>query len=138
LARFDFGWIFTPQVLTNSLSAGHFEVLAEAFSGAEFDPEVAYVTGVGPLIRYNFSSHTHFVPFIELGAGTSLTDIGEPDLSGIFQFHLQGGLGAHLFLSPRSALTFTYRFLHISNAGISAPNLGVNNHSFSLGFSRFF
>jgi lipid A 3-O-deacylase len=137
LARVEYGGICSRQLLTNTFLAGNVELAGEGFGGAQFSSP-AYVAGVGGVLRYNLTRSQSFVPFIEVGAGVLLTDLGGPDLSGIFQFHEEGGLGAHLFLNRRDAITFDYRFMHISNAGISKPNLGVNNHSFFLGFTRFF
>ena len=47
-----------------------------------------------PIVRYNFSTGTRFVPFVDGGSGISLTDIKEPDLSTVFQFHSQIGVVA--------------------------------------------
>lgn len=117
---------------------GHWELLGEFFAGAQFHPQARYLTGVLPLFRYNFTQREPFVPFIDLGAGVMLTDIGAPDLSGQFQFNEQIGVGAHYLFSEQVAITVQYRFMHISNAGISAPNLGVNANIFSIGLTHFF
>ena len=138
LARLEFGWTTSRQLLTNSLLTGRTEIVAEVLGGAQFSSPSASLGGVGAVLRYNLTRDETFVPFVELGGGVLLTDIGGPDLSGIFQFHEEGGLGAHYFVDRHDAITFDYRFMHISNAGISHPNLGVNNHSFFLGFTRFF
>src|SRR5688572_25483871 len=68
---------------------GSCEIMAEVFGGAQFYPEGAYVVGALPVLRYNFTSCGRFVPFLDIGAGITGTDIGEPDLGGAFQFNLQ-------------------------------------------------
>jgi lipid A 3-O-deacylase len=40
-------------------------------------------------------------------------------------------------LSPSSALLLEYRFVHISNAGMAHPNLGVNASTISLGMAWY-
>jgi lipid A 3-O-deacylase len=138
LTRLEWGWVLTDQLAESNCFAGHLELVAQAFGGVQFRPENAYVAGLLPLVRYNFTGAHGIVPFVELGAGVSLTDIGPPDLSGIFQFNEQLGIGSHFFLRPNLAFTVDYRFIHFSNAGISAPNQGVNSNVISLGFARFF
>src|SRR6185503_13945369 len=124
LARVEYGGICSRQLLTDTFLAGNTELVAEGFGGAQFSSP-AYVVGLGGVLRYNLTQNKSFVPFIELGTGVLLTDLGGPDLSGIFQFHEEGGFGAHFFLNRYDAITFDYRFMHISNASINQPNLGV-------------
>jgi len=76
------------------------------------------------------------MPFVEAGAGVSLTDI-DHDLTGRFQFNLQGGAGVHHFFNDRTAFTAQYRWLHFSNAGTKCPNNGVNTQMFHIGVTWF-
>lgn len=117
---------------------GNWELLGELFAGGQINPGNAYVVGLTPLLRYNFATGTRWVPFIDAGAGVTLTDIGPPDLSTRFQFNTQAGVGVRRFITRHSALTLQYRFFHISNAGIDDPNHGVNTSMFYAGISWFF
>jgi hypothetical protein len=56
----------------------------------------------------------------------------------MFQFNLQGGFGCYYFLKDNLALTLQYRFLHLSNACIELPNMGVNTNIICIGLSRYF
>jgi opacity protein-like surface antigen len=94
--------------------------------------------GVTPLLRYNFATGSGWMPFVDFGAGVTYTDIGRPNLSTRFQFNDQAGLGAHCFLRQDVAVTVQYRFVHLSNAGMKEPNLGVDAHVFSVGVTRLF
>jgi len=67
-----------------------------------------------------------------------LAIIRNGDLGTTFEFNLQAGAGTHFFVQKDLALTFQYRFIHLSNAGMEFPNLGVNTSTFLLGFSWFF
>ena len=138
LSTLEYGWIFTDVVGEGHWYRGNWELLAQVFGGAQFYPDTAYVVGAGPLIRYNFAAGHRLVPFIDLGGGVAATDIRNGDLSTTFEFNLQGGLGAHWFVRDNVALTFQYRFIHLSNAGIKFPNLGANTSTFLAGVTWFF
>jgi lipid A 3-O-deacylase len=133
-----YGWVFSDQVGAGHWYRGNWELLLELFGGMQFYPDNAYVVGGGPLIRYNFTASKRWVPFIDLGGGATATDIRNGDLSTTFEFNLQGGAGVHLFVRKEVALTFQYRFIHLSNAGLKFPNLGVNNSTFLAGVTWFF
>jgi len=138
LAKFHFGRVCSRVVGEDNWYRGNWEWVAEAFSGAQFNPDQAYVVGLTPVLRYNFATGTRWVPFFDAGAGVTLTDIGRPDLGGVFQFNLQTGPGVRWFVGKDTVLTFQYRFLHISNASIQDPDHGVNTSVFYVGVSRFF
>lgn len=132
------GLTLSDTLAKDTYREGHWELLGEFFAGAQFSPRVRYLAGLLPLFRYNLTDHEPLVPFLDVGAGVTLTDVSEPDLSGVFQFNEQIGVGTHYLFSERTAVTVQYRFMHISNAGISTPNNGVNANIFSIGLTRFF
>jgi hypothetical protein len=117
---------------------GNFEFRAELFSGAQFSPSTEWVVGLTPHLRYNFATGTRWVPFADFGAGVSGTSIGPPDLSGTFEFNLQAEVGVHRFLRDNLALTFEVRYMHMSCAGLSSPNAGLNTVMGLIGLSWFF
>jgi hypothetical protein len=51
-------------------------------------------------------------------------------------FTTSGALGLHF---PRSKYNWSaeLRFMHISNAGLTSPNPGINTLQLRLGFGRF-
>ena len=138
LGSVNAGWILTGVLGRDHFFKGNLEVIGELFSGVEFHPHTRYLTGFTPLARYNFATGTRWVPFLTCGAGLTLTDIGHPDLSGTFQFDPQGGFGTHYFFRENVAFTAEWRLLHISNAGISEPNHGVNTQMIMGGITWFF
>jgi hypothetical protein len=117
---------------------GNWEWRAELFGGAQYSPADEWIVGLTPHLRYNFATGTRVVPFVDGGAGFTGTGIREPDLSNVFEFNLQGGLGVHWFLKDKVALTLEVCYMHLSCAGISSPNLGVNGVLGTVGLSRFF
>ena len=138
LGSLQYGWVFTDVLAPDRWHRGNWELLAHFFGGEQFNPSHAYLIGAAPLLRYNFAPGGRWVPFIDFGAGVTATDIRDGDLSTTFEFNLQAGAGTHFFLRKDLALTFQYRFIHLSNAGIDFPNLGVNTSNFMLGLSWFF
>jgi len=138
LSAIDFGRTFTDLVGRDHWYQGNWELVGEIFAGAQYSPDVAYVAGGAALLRYNFETHSRWTPFINIGAGAAATNIRDGDLSTKFEFTLQGGVGAHYFLTRDLALTGQYRYVHLSNAGIQYPNLGVNTSMFYIGATWFF
>lgn len=135
------GELRVGRVMSGLLGEGHFwqgniVLLGEAFGGAQFHPHPNhYVVGAAPVLRYEFATGSRFSPFIDLSAGVAATDIGHPDLGGVFEFNLQGGPGLKYYFSNKSAAIIQYRYTHFSSAGIYQPNHGVNLNMFYLGFS---
>jgi lipid A 3-O-deacylase len=138
LASVNLGWIFTDVVAEDKWYRGNWEWLNELFSGGQFNPDGRYFVGWTTGLRYNFATGSRWTPFVDGGVGLSGTDIGEPDLSGTFQFNVQVGLGTHYFFRDDAAVTFQYRWLHFSNAGTNEPNRGTNTQMFLAGLTWFF
>ena len=116
----------------------NWELRAELFGGAQFSPVDDWLVGLTPHLRYNFPTGTRWVPFVDGGAGVTATDIGQPDLSSTFEFNVTGGVGVHWFVRDRLALTAEARYLHMSDAGITSPNFGVNGVTGLIGLTWFF
>ena len=133
-----YGWMLCRPLAEGHWYAGQFEFRLEFFAGAQFSPEDEWIVGLTPHLRYNFQTGTRLVPFVDAGAGVTATGIGPPDLSNTFEFNLQMGAGLHWFLKDNLALTFEARFLHLSCAGLSQPNLGLNAMLGSIGVTTFF
>jgi hypothetical protein len=138
LANFHFGWVFSKLMAKDRWYRGNWEVLGEVFQGAQFDPNISYVIGGAAILRYNFCTHSRWMPFFDGGGGAAATSIRNTDLSTTFEYNLQAGVGTHYFVRKDFAVTAQYRFLHLSNAGLAAPNLGVNTSMFYIGASWFF
>lgn len=77
------------------------------------------------------------VPFIAGGEGALYTGLRDHGLGTHFQFSSQFGAGLEWFITRSTALSVTYRYRHISNAGLSSQNTGLNAHFGLLGLSYF-
>ena len=117
---------------------GNFEVTGLLFGGIQDHPEMAYFIGLNGGLRYHFATGGRLTPFLAASIGASATDIGEPDLGGVFQFNEQYGAGLRYFLNDRQAITLEYFSQHMSNARITQPNHGVNAHAVCIGFTWLF
>jgi lipid A 3-O-deacylase len=72
-------------------------------------------------------------PFVEAAIGFHLlshTSIGDKRLSTAFQFGDHIGVGYRF--GAKSHYELSYRFQHLSNAGIKHPNPGINFHQVRL------
>ncbi len=138
LAGVSYGQMLGSTKGRGTIWRGNWEWRLELWGGSQFYPDAQYVVGLTPHLRYSFATGTRWVPFLGAGAGLTLTDIGEPDLGGRFQFNLQPSAGLNYFLRENVALSLEYRFLHLSSARINTPNLGVNTGMVMLGMNWYF
>ncbi len=138
-----FGYAGVGEILSEPLAegkwyAGNLELWGELFAGVQYDPKTDYFAGLTPFIRYNFVTSERIVPFVEAGAGVSLTSIEGVDLEGKFQFNLQGGFGVHYFFDEDGSIVLQSRFFHFSNGGLRESNRGLNAVNFYIGYSWFY
>ncbi len=138
LGTAQIGWMISRTLAPEHWYRGNFEFLVEGFGAWQYRPDDAYAVGAAPMLRYNLAAGHRWVPFVDFGAGVTATDIRNGDLSTTFEFNLQSGVGVHYFLKDNLSLSVQYRFVHLSNAGIEFPNLGVNTSNFLIGVSWFF
>ncbi|HTL55035.1 MAG TPA: acyloxyacyl hydrolase [Candidatus Limnocylindrales bacterium] len=118
---------------------GSFEFVTEGFGSAIFQGSGNYIAGVTFWARYNFvQPDWRIVPYIQAGAGVTVTDIDREVVGQAFNFNLDVGLGARYLFSPRWAMLLEYRYQHISNANSAAHNLGINAQGAILGVSYLF
>jgi opacity protein-like surface antigen len=132
------GWMMTDVMYENRWYEGNLELWGDVFTGGQYHPMSRHVFGLAVGPRYNFITGSRWVPFLDVGAGVSVTDIGEPDLSTTFQFNVQIGVGTHYFFLDDMALTLQIRGIHLSNAQIKLPNNGTNSIVFMIGATGFF
>jgi lipid A 3-O-deacylase len=138
LASVAYGYMLTGVHGVGHWYAGNLEFRGELFGGGQFIPKADSFVGLTPHLRYDFATGTHWVPYLDLGAGLSATSISRPDLSGTFEFNLQLGTGVNWFIRKNLAIDVEARYVHFSDAGISRPNLGVNTVGVLAGVSWFF
>ncbi len=97
----------------------------------------AYGVGINPFaFKWALDMHSSVVPYLELGGGTLFTNTKVPEATSRINFTTSGAVGLHFLRSKRN-LSAEVRYMHISNAGLSTPNPGINTIQFRLGFGLF-
>ncbi len=98
----------------------------------------AYAEGFNPVnLKWNFTAKDRAVPYLELGGGVLFSSTDVPANTSRVNFVTHGALGLQIFSRDRRAVSMAARFEHISNAGLTVPNPGINSVQFSLGYNWF-
>ena len=133
-----YGWILTRPLGPGFLK-GRFEYAVDAVPlFMVFQPaNTAYGVGLNPLnLKWNFATRGSVVPYIELDGGTLFTTEEVPLGTSKVNFTSGAALGAHI-LGSRHNWSLEARYMHISNAGLTSPNPGINTFQVRLGFGKF-
>jgi hypothetical protein len=134
-------WMMTiTDPVGDSWYRGQVSVGAEMVYIQFQEPFLTHGLGFTPKIKYSFTSLDRIRPYVEFAGGPFWTDLAGkiPEESSRFNFVLTAGFGVSYFLTDQAALNVGYRFHHISNAGTSYPNIGLNARLPFGGFSFFF
>jgi len=98
----------------------------------------AYSAAFNPVnLKWNFTSSARTVPYLELGGGVLFSNHAVPLNTSHVNFLTHATLGFQFFNNDRRAFTAGVRYEHISNAGLTVPNPGVNTVQFQLGMNWF-
>ena len=133
-----YGWILTVPHGPGFLK-GRFEYAVYAVPAfVVFQPSgTVYGAGVNPLgLKWIFATRSDVQPYLELNGGTLFTSHDVPAGTSAVNFTSSAALGVH-FLHEH-AWTLEVRYMHISNAGLTKPNPGINTVQVRLGFGKFF
>ena len=99
--------------------------------------DTVYGGGVNPFaFKWILSSPRKVKPFFQIEGGTLFTTRDVPEGTSQINFTTSGGFGAH-FLGEKHNFSAEVRFEHISNAGMSNPNPGINTIQVRIGFGAF-
>lgn len=120
-----------------------FDILPAAFvfesNGTRSGDSTIYGAGLSPLgFKLNFGQQSWIKPFVAASVGFLYFEDEVPvPRSSRLNFTPELGFGAQFFLAPKRAVTFGYKFHHISNGGIERRNPGMDSHVIYAGFSFF-
>jgi len=132
-----YGWFLTDAHGPSFLN-GRFEYAIDAVPlYLIFQPSnTAYGVGLNPLnLKWDFERRGHLVPYVELGGGLLFTTHQVPPRTSSVNFTPSGGFGVH-YLGARLAWTLEARYFHISNAGLSRSNPGINSFVVRIGVGK--
>ena len=133
-----YGWILTQPHLPGFLS-GRFELAVDAVPAfVVFQrANTAYGAGVDPVdFRWIFATRGKVAPYLELNGGTLFTTHEVPTGTSTINFTSGAAFGMY-FLGER-AWSLDVRYMHMSNAGLTVPNPGVNTVQVRVGLGKFF
>jgi lipid A 3-O-deacylase PagL len=126
-AGLRYGWILTnargPGVLR-----GRFEYAVDAVPlNLIFQPKgVVYGMGLNPLgLKWNFDSSGRVAPYFDFGGGLLFTSSDVPLGVSRVNFTSGPGIGANVG-HGKAHWSVEVRWLHISDAGLTADNPGIN------------
>ena len=134
-----YGWILTQPHGPGFLK-GRFEYAVDAVPVfLVFQPgNTAYGAGVNPLnLKWLFATRGDVVPYFELSGGTLFTSHEVPPGTSTVNFTSGATVGVH-FLGEERNWSLEVRYMHISNAGLTNPNPGVNTVQVRVGIGKFF
>ena len=143
-----YGWVLTDTHGPGFLG-GKFEYAIDAVPlYLIFQPRnTTYGVGLNPLnLKWNFATHGRVAPYAELSGGVLLTTHDVPRGILFISNHAPTGtsttnftpsvaFGIHLL--GKRTWTIEARYLHISNAGLSRLNPGINTFEMRLGVGKF-
>lgn len=133
-----YGWVLTGPH-GPGLLRGRFEYAVDAvpvFLVFE-NGRTSVGAGLNPFaLKWDFDAHGRAVPYFELGGGVLFTNHQVPPNTSRVNFTPTGAFGVHI-LRDRWNLSLEIRYMHISNAGISRVNPGINTIQFRIGVGKF-
>ncbi len=136
-ANLRYGWILTHPHGPGFL-AGRFEYAIDATPAyVVFQRNTVYGAGVTPVVlKWNFATRGRVVPYADIDAGVLFTTSEIPAGTSSVNFTPGAAGGVHI-LRERNNVSLGIRYGHISNAGLSRLNSGINTVQFTLGIGRF-
>jgi hypothetical protein len=101
--------------------------------------ETRYAFGASPFgLQFNFRPRKKVQPFLGLSLSALVFNKTTPnDLGKRLNFGSEGGAGIEYRLSNKKAITFGYKFYHISNASRGEVNPGYDAQMLYLGYTFF-
>lgn len=96
-----------------------------------------YGGGIDPFaFKWILSKPRKVKPYFEIGGGTLFTTSKVPEGTSQINFTTGAALGVHV-LGEKRNWSAEVRFMHISNAGMTQPNPGINTVQVRIGFGVF-
>jgi hypothetical protein len=97
-----------------------------------------YGGGFNPFdVRWNFAGTKRISPYFELNGGVLFTNHELPVGTSTVNFVSGATVGVNIFTRMKRAISLDIRYAHISNAGLSSPNPGLNTVQGQIGYHWF-
>jgi hypothetical protein len=133
-----YGWVLT-NAHGPSFLRGRFEYAIEAvpFYAISQPHSTAYGAGVNPFaLKWLFDMRGPVMPYFDLGGGALFTTRQVPDGISNINFASGTGVGVNVGRGKMHG-SLEVRWLHISDAGLTAKNPGINSIQLRAGLGWF-
>jgi opacity protein-like surface antigen len=136
-------WMIDDPTERKFFFQGNFEAVLEITYANVTNGPGNYLAGAGVMIRYNVVYPDMIIkPFIQVGGGIVLTDVyknrSQELIGQSYQFDLRLSVGIRFPVARNWSIDFEGIYNHISNAGLSERNDGVNAGGVLIGVTYFF
>jgi lipid A 3-O-deacylase len=136
------GWMANDPKESKYFGRGNFEFLFEFTNSIIFDGAGSYLRGFTLLCRYNWLlSNPKWVSYIQIGGGAVVNDAykdrSQSEIGQSVEFTAQGSIGLRRFIGKKWTFDVEAMYHHISNAGLSDRNRGINAFGGFLGVTYF-
>ena len=127
---FDFNFDLTALLEKHKIRfPGSLTFVLEPFISYVFSPNRNVEVGNNIAFKIGILAETSKLqPYFKGGSGPIFISQHTREQGTQFNFNDFAALGVHYFFTKTVALTFEYRFRHISNAEIKKPNRGIDSH----------
>jgi|WetSurSiteA1Bulk_404760.scaffolds.fasta_scaffold26313_2 lipid A 3-O-deacylase len=137
-----FGWMATDPAKTKYFGTGNFELLFELTNSLILEGSGNYLRGFTLLGRYNLLlADPGWALYFQIGAGVitndAYKDMAQTEIGQAIEFTPQGSIGLRYFIAPKWTVDVEAMYHHISNAGLSERNGGINAVGGFLGVTYF-
>lgn len=117
---------------------GNTDFIVEPFSTLILSPDTNVEVGVNFLLKYIYPLSPKIKPYFKGGVGILYMSQHTQEQSTQYNFLPQVSIGLHYFLNKKTALSWEYRYRHLSNASTGHPNKGIDGNLILGGISFFF
>ncbi|MGI8469117.1 MAG: acyloxyacyl hydrolase [Pyrinomonadaceae bacterium] len=127
----------TPVAILNYPDFDYIQISPTVFQKIRSKRETRYGFGLSPLgLQINFRPRKKLQPFIEGTGGLLYFNKNTPNAVGKrFNFTADVGAGLEYQLENGKAVTFGYKYFHISNGNRGQENPGFDNNLFYIGYT---
>lgn len=105
----------------------------EILGGYRINGSNGFMVALQPIVVLSYDIPHNLSPYIKLIVGVSYNNMKIEGMGMDFNFVTSGGAGMMWSGWDAMSLMFEYRIMHLSNAGLSEQNEGLNMHCLMIG-----
>ena len=117
---------------------GVLQFQVEPFVGCIYDPVTNAEMGVAGMFKYAFPLSERFMPYFKIGTGLYYYTLHTREQGTQFNFASSAAAGFSWYFREDASLDCEYRYRHVSNAGMSDSNGGIDTEAILAGITFYF